>query len=143
MNKKPVPAGILDGWKVLVVDDEPDSLFVATHILQFYGAEVTTADNGQAGFELAKDILPRFIISDLSMPNVDGWQMLTLLQDHPPTATIPVIALTAHAMQGDREKALGAGFYNYLTKPLSAQTFIHDLLSLLVDVPQFQAELTY
>ena len=143
MNVNRIPPNILADWKVIVVDDEPDSLIVATYILKFYGADVTTAENGREGFELAKQILPRFIFSDISMPEVDGWEMLKLLQEFPPTQPIPVIALTAHAMTGDREKAINAGFYNYLTKPLSAKTFIHDLLKLLVEIPQFAEELAY
>lgn len=143
MTLKKIPQNILANWQVLVVDDELDSLFVATHILRFYGAEVTTSDNGQQGFDLAKDIIPRFIISDISMPDVDGWALLKLLQECSQTKEIPVIALTARAMIGDREKAISAGFYNYLPKPLSAQTFIHDLLRLLVEFPKFTEELTY
>lgn len=138
-----IPSNILAKWKVLVVDDEPDSLIVATHILKFYGADVITATNGREGFELASQALPRFIISDISMPEVDGWELIKLLYKSPKTREIPVIALTAHAMTGDREKAISAGFYNYLTKPLNAQTFIHELLNLLVNIPEFSEELAY
>jgi two-component system cell cycle response regulator len=130
-----VPANILEGWDILIVDDEPDSRIVASYVLDYYGATVHTANNGKEGLERAIALRPRFIIADLSMPVMDGWEMLRQLKANPATREIPVIALTAHAMLGDRDKALAAGFHNYLTKPLTAETFIHDLLALLVDIP--------
>jgi CheY-like chemotaxis protein len=127
---------LLQDWKVLVVDDEPDSLLVAGMMLEMCGATLFSASNGQDGLEIAKHELPRFIVSDLSMPVMSGWQMLYNLQETPITAHIPVIALTAHAMVGDRERAMEVGFHNYLTKPLRPETFIDDLLALLLDVPE-------
>jgi CheY-like chemotaxis protein len=76
-----------------------------------------------------------FIISDLSMPVMSGWEMLTELRNDTLTVNIPVIALTAHAMQGDRNRAIAAGFHNYLIKPLRPQTFIKDLLNVVMDIP--------
>src|SRR5438067_2429961 len=94
---------LLKGWKVLVVDDEPDSVLVAQSLLEMCGADVMTATNGKSGFELAKESRPQFIISDLSMPEMSGWQMLHELNNTLATQNIPVIALTAHAMVGDRQ----------------------------------------
>lgn len=125
----------LSGWTVLVIDDEPDGVMVAQMLLERYGATVFTASNGQEGFEVAQKHRPRFILSDLSMPVMDGWKLNELIQNTPELRDTPVIALTAHAMQGDREKAISAGFHNYLTKPLIPKTFIRDLLRLLVDIP--------
>jgi CheY-like chemotaxis protein len=133
---------ILQGWDVLVVDDEPDSLEVARRILKFYGATVHTATNGQEGLSMVRRLRPRFIISDLSMPVMDGWEMLSNLKQDRTTLDIPVIALTAHAMLGDREKALAAGFHNHLTKPLTAATFMSDLLTVLDEIPALAADLT-
>ncbi len=133
---------LLKGWAVLVVDDELDSQEVASRILRHYGAYVHTAFNGKFGLELAARARPRFIISDLSMPVMDGWEMLKELKLNPATREIPVIALTAHAMVGDRERALSAGFHNYLTKPLTVKNFMSDLLQLLVDIPSFATELS-
>jgi CheY-like chemotaxis protein len=132
---------ILQDWSVLVVDDDPMSLMVATMILKHHGANVHTAPNGQEGLELARSLQPRFIISDLSMPVMDGWTMIDELKRDRATLTIPAIALTAHAMIGDREKAIAAGFHNYLTKPLTPATFMKDLLRLLNDIPDFAEEL--
>lgn len=131
-----IPMDILKDWDVVVIDDDPDSLEVARFILDFYGATVHTAINGREGIALVKKVRPRFVISDLSMPEMDGWEFLSELKLTLSTSDIPVIALTAHAMRGDRERAVAAGFYNYLTKPLTANTFMDQLMVLLLDSPQ-------
>lgn len=130
-----LPKNLLEGWNVVVLDDEIDSLEVAEVILLEYGANVYTAMNGEAGLELVRKIRPRFVISDLSMPKMDGWHFISSMKADRELAEIPVIALTAHAMIGDRDRALSAGFHNYLTKPLTARTFITDLVKLLLDIP--------
>jgi CheY-like chemotaxis protein len=129
------------GWTIAVIDDEPDSLDVAMFVLEYYGAEVITASNGREGLDLIRKHHPRLIISDISMPEMDGWGLIAALKQDAATASIPIIALTAHAMLGDRERVLEAGFNNYLTKPLSPKTFIQDLLTLLVNMSQFTDEL--
>lgn len=126
---------ILHGQKILVVDDEPDNLEVVSMLLEMYDAVVVTAKNGQEGVEMTRKYQPKFIISDLSMPVMSGWQMIHILKNDRTTMDIPVIALTAHAMTGDRQRALAAGFHNYLSKPLQPETFIRDLLQLVVDTP--------
>jgi CheY-like chemotaxis protein len=131
----PNASRILRGKVVLVIDDEPDSLEVASILLEMYEAKVITAVNGREGLELARKLRPFFIISDLSMPEMSGWEMIKALKKDRATLDIPVIALTAHAMEGDRTRAIGAGFHNYLTKPLKPTTFIQDLLNLVVDIP--------
>ena len=126
-------ASILKGQKVLVIDDEPDSLFVATTLLKMYGVDVLKAVNGKEGLAVAIAERPMFIISDLSMPEMSGWQLISELKKDRSTLDIPVIALTAHAMAGDRNRAISAGFHNYLTKPLKPETFINDLLKVIMD----------
>lgn len=130
-----LPKNLLENWDIVVIDDEEDSLEVAEIILLEYGATVHTASNGEEGLQLVQQIQPRFVISDLSMPVLDGWGFIHQMKQVPEIQAIPVIALTAHAMTGDRERALSAGFHNYLTKPLTAETFIEDLVRLLVDIP--------
>jgi two-component system cell cycle response regulator len=136
-----LPRDVLKGWKVLVVDDEPDSLDVATLLLEMYGATVFSGVNGIDGLEKATSTRPDFIISDLSMPKMSGWEMLERLKSERSTLDIPVIALTAHAMDGDRNRAIAAGFHNYLSKPLQPETFVTDLLSLLIDIPSMAEQL--
>jgi two-component system, cell cycle response regulator DivK len=141
MDTTPIPKDILQNWDVLVVDDDLMSLEIAQLMLAHYGANVHLAYDGEEGLKQARALHPRFIISDLSMPKVSGWDLIKQLQDDRATLDIPVIALTAHAMVGDREKAIAAGFHNYLSKPLTPSTFMRDLLALLVNIPKFAAEL--
>ncbi len=137
-----LPRTLLAGWRVLVVDDDAMSLDVARLMLKHHGAEVHTAQNGREGLEKAREIMPRFIISDLSMPVMNGWELVESLKGDARTRDIPVIALTAHAMAGDRERAIAAGCHNYMTKPLTPSTFMHELVTLLVDIPDFKHALT-
>jgi CheY-like chemotaxis protein len=137
-----LPRDIFQGWDVLVVDDDPMSLDVARLMLKFYSASVHTASDGREGQEKAIKLLPRFIVSDLSMPEVDGWQMIASLKMDIRTREIPIIALTAHAMTGDRERAIAAGCHNYLTKPLNPDSFIMELVSVLIDIPSFDLSLS-
>jgi CheY-like chemotaxis protein len=124
----------------LCLDDEPDSLEVAAHPALLWRNRLPL--NGKDGLAAIRQKRPKFVISDLSMPVMDGWEMLFEIQQDRYIAQIPIIALTAHAMVGDRTRAIEAGFYNYLTKPLTPATFMGDLLRLLLDVPDFQAALS-
>lgn len=141
MTRIAVPADLLANWDIVVIDDEPDSLEVAEIILDAYGANVHTGTNGAEGLEQIKKVHPLFVISDISMPIMDGWGLIHELKNDRTLMDIPAIALTAHAMVGDRERAITAGFHNYLTKPLTAETFIYDLLKLLMDIPELAEHL--
>lgn len=133
----------LAGWTVLVVDDEFDSREVAQMMLEMAGADVYTAEDGQQALNQIQlhHVRPDFILCDLSMPVMDGWELMHKLNTNRSTSEIPVIALTAHAMRGDRDRALAAGFCNHITKPLNAAKFIDQLLRLLIDIPQFEKAL--
>lgn len=132
-----VPRDLLSNWDVLVVEDDPNSLEIAQFILKAYGATVYTAENGADALAQLKVCEPKFILCDLSMPVMDGWELIQILKKDRELSQIPVFALTAHAMIGDREKALLAGFHNYMTKPFSVKTFIGNLVVLLEGVPEF------
>lgn len=136
-----IPRDLLAGWDVVVIDDEEDSLMVAEIILTEYGATLHTASNGEQGLAVVRRVRPRFVISDVSMPVMDGWGFIHALRNDPDLRDIPAIALTAHAMLGDRERAIEAGFHNYLSKPLTPDTFIIDLLNLLMDIPSLAESL--
>jgi CheY-like chemotaxis protein len=110
-------------------------------LLERCGATVLTATNGKEGYDLIEKHRPRFVLSDLSMPILDGWGMNKLVQQEPQLRNIPIIAFTAHAMVKDRERAIAAGFHNYITKPLTPRTFIQNLLKLLLDVPDLHERL--
>jgi len=129
---------MLAGYDVLVLEDEPDSLEVVQTILSYYGATVYPATNGKEGLEQLEHVHPHFIISDISMPVMDGWEFIQALQADRALAEIPVIALTAHNLPGHRQRAIMEGFHNFMTKPLTASTFITQLLRLLTDIPEFE-----
>jgi CheY-like chemotaxis protein len=114
----------LKGWRILLVDDEPDNLDVAGTWLRLAGAEVSTAFNGRQGMELARQLNPHVILADLTMPVMDGWDMQHDLKNDILTSDIPVIALTAHTMQGVEERVRAAGFVDYIAKPLRGQAFV-------------------
>lgn len=114
-------------WVVLIVDDEPDNVGVAQKVLSFNGAKVHIARNGLEGLAALEQLEPTFILLDLSMPEMDGWEMFARLRASPAVAGIPVIALTAHAMAGDREKVIRAGFNGYIAKPFRINSFLEDI----------------
>ncbi len=136
-----LPPDLLAGWDIVVVDDEEDSLRLAEIILLEYGANVHTGMNGVEGLERIRAVKPKFVISDLSMPELDGWGLLSALRQDETISHIPVIALTAHAMVGDRDRAVAFGFHNYLSKPLTVDTFIRDLVNLLIAIPSLADDL--
>ena len=138
-----ISTDVLNGWSVLIVEDDPFSQDVASIMLSAHGATVHTADDGVQGLQLAVQLKPDFILSDISMPGMDGWGLIDALKADPRTTKIPVIALTAHAMKGYRERAIASGFHNFLTKPLTPETFIHELLTLLVEIPDLDRTLDY
>lgn len=129
-----IPPDILSGWKVVAVDDEPDSLEVVTMLLQMHGATVIGAVNGRDGLEKIRAHRPNFVISDITMPEMTGWDLIDALKkESRPLAELPVIALTAHAMDRDRSRAIQMGFYNFITKPLHPETFVIQVIGFLVD----------
>lgn len=129
---------IFQGWRVVVVDDEEDSQIVAAMMLEMAGAEVLTANNGREGLSVIRNNRPHLVISDLSMPELDGWGMMRELNMDRTTMDIPVVALTAHAMVGDRERAIQAGFTNYISKPLDPEKFLNQLAALVAAVPSLR-----
>jgi CheY-like chemotaxis protein len=116
-----------NGWTVLIVDDEPDNIGVPEEILSFAGATVYTAEDGIQGLKVLETVTPTFVLLDLSMPNMDGWEMLKQVRANPRLKDVPVIALTAHAMRGDKERVFDAGFNGYISKPFFMDTFWEEI----------------
>ena len=102
---------------ILYIDDTENNRILVTRRLEKRGYQVVTAENAGQGLALAASSPPDVILMDMGMPDVDGWSATRELKANPKLRHIPVIALTAHAMQGDREKALEAGCDDYETKP--------------------------
>jgi two-component system cell cycle response regulator DivK len=102
---------------VLLVEDNEDNLIIYSTILRHAGLEVLEARDGEAGIAMAIAHHPAVILMDVSIPLVDGWEATRRLKANPETANIPIIALTAHALATDRQKAIEAGCDQYIPKP--------------------------
>ena len=117
--------------KILYVEDNDDNIYMLTRRLVRKGYEVVVAMDGEAGIEVARREAPALILMDLSLPVIDGWEAARRLKAEPETRAIPVIALTAHAMEGDREKALAAGCDDFDTKPVELPRLLGKIEALL------------
>ena len=124
-------------WSVLVVDDEADNRSVVEMGLEFFGAKVKVARNGFEGLEILETFKPSFIMLDLSMPRMDGWEMHQRIKADSTLRGVPVIAFTAHALPMDKERVEAEGFEGYITKPVQLTTLQDDLQSILkgLDMP--------
>ncbi len=114
---------------ILYIEDNEDNLFMLTRRLRRRGFDVLTARDGEAGVETALGSLPDLILMDLVLPVMDGWAATRKLKTLPETRAIPVIAVSSHAMSGDREKALAAGCDDYHTKPIEFERLVDSINS--------------
>lgn len=110
--------------KILIVEDNALSRDMLSRRLRRKGYEVIVAEDGESGIPVAQKEIPDIILMDLSLPKLDGWQTTQLIKQDPKTQNIPIIALTAHAMSGDRERALAAGCDEYDTKPVDLRRLL-------------------
>jgi len=111
------------GSKIMVVDDTESILMLFTAILEAHGAQVATASNGEALLEQVAGFAPHLILLDIQMPGLDGYAVLERLKLLEAIRHVPVVALTAHAMSGDKEKILARGFSGYIAKPVDTRAF--------------------
>ena len=114
-------------WKILVVDDNLDSRELVLKVLKKEGLKLYEAVDGQDALDKVEEWHPDLILMDISLPKIDGYEVTRRLKKDSRFSSIPVIALTAHAMKGDREKALAAGCDGYISKPIN----IHSLYGLI------------
>jgi CheY-like chemotaxis protein len=117
--------------KILLVEDNEDNRDMLARRLQRRGYEVVMAPDGRQGVEMARAESPDIILMDMNLPVLDGWDATRTLKDAPDTKSIPVIALTAHAMRGDQQKALDAGCDDYDTKPIEFTRLLTKIEGLL------------
>jgi CheY-like chemotaxis protein len=129
-----ISEGALRGWNALVIDDDEISREIAVDTLLYYGAAVHAAIDGKDGLDKARTHQPDFIIADIRMPVMDGWSMIKALKEDIHTQNIPVIALTAHAMDGERDRAISEGFHYHLTKPIDPLTLVEKILVFVQDM---------
>jgi CheY-like chemotaxis protein len=117
--------------KILLVEDNEMNRDMLSRRLQRRGYEVVLAVDGQSGVEMAQTQVPDLVLMDMSLQVLDGWEATRRLKADAPTKHIPVIALTAHAMSGDRAKALEAGCDDYDTKPVELPRLLGKIEALL------------
>lgn len=117
--------------KILLVEDNEMNRDMLSRRLEKRGFEIVMAVDGKQGLDMAGSEDPALILLDMSLPVIDGWDAARHLKDDPGTADVPIIALTAHAMAGDREKALEAGCDDYDTKPIDFKRLLGKIEALL------------
>jgi two-component system, cell cycle response regulator DivK len=117
--------------KILLVEDNEMNRDMLSRRLERKGYEVIMALDGSQGVSMTISERPDLVLMDMSLPIMDGWEATKTLKANPDTRSIPIIALTAHAMSGDREKALQAGCDDYDTKPIELNRLIDKILNFL------------
>lgn len=115
------------GQTLLLVEDNEDNRIIYSTVLRHTGYQVVEAMDGVQAVALARSILPDLILMDISIPEIDGWEATKILRQDPTTRDIPIIALTAHALADDRERANAVGFSSYLAKPIEPRAVVAEV----------------
>lgn len=110
--------------RILLVEDNPDNYEIFRTILEHFGYAVHHAWTAEEGLEMVSGVVPHVILMDIGLPGMDGVSATRILKSDPATAGIPVLAITAHALAEDRNRALEAGFDAYLTKPIEPREVV-------------------
>lgn len=113
--------------KVLVIEDNKENLLLITYSLKQKGYEVISAETGEDGIAIAIKERPFFIIMDINLPGIDGIETTERIRKSERGGTIPIIAITAYAMRGDRERIMAAGCNGYFEKPLDPMTIVEEI----------------
>jgi len=121
--------------RILLVEDNEMNRDMLSRRLQRKGFEVLIAVDGEQGLTLASTTAPDLVLMDMSLPKIDGWEVTRRLKADPATHQLPIIALTAHAMAGDRDKCLAAGCDDYDTKPIEFSRLLDKVQTLLSGEP--------
>lgn len=115
------------GQTLLLVEDNEDNRIIYCTVLRHHGYDVIEAQDGVQAVELARSAQPDLILMDISIPRMDGWEATRILRGDPRTRDIPIIALTAHALADDRERASELGFSSYLAKPIEPRFVVAEI----------------
>lgn len=118
--------------KVLVVDDEPNIVLSLEFLMQQAGFEVVTAEDGEQALARVNDAQPDLLLLDISLPGISGFDVLERLRNDAATAQLPIIMLTAHGRDVEREKGMALGADDYITKPFSTQSLVGKVKALLL-----------
>lgn len=117
----------MNGRTVLLVEDNEDNRTIYRVMLEHSGFTVLEAGDGEEGIRQARQERPDAVLMDVGIPLIDGWEATRILKQDPETASIPIIALTAHALEQDREKALDVGCDGYLAKPIEPRAVVEEV----------------
>ena len=112
----------MDTTTILYIEDNIDNRTLVRRVLQIEGYRVMEADSGFKAFEILRSEIPDLVLMDINLPDMDGYEITTRLKQMPSLARVPVIAMTANVMKGDREKTLAAGCDGYISKPIDIDT---------------------
>jgi CheY-like chemotaxis protein len=115
------------GQTLLLVEDNEDNRIIYSTVLRHLGYRVIEAQDGVEAVELARTVQPDLILMDISIPRMDGWEATRILRGDSRTSAIPIIALTAHALADDRERAAEVGFSSYLAKPIEPRVVVAEV----------------
>lgn len=119
------------GARILIIEDNPANLELARYLLDAHGHIVDCASTGSAGIARGQAGMPDLILTDIGMPDIDGYEVLHRLRADPDCRHIVIVALTAYSMPGDQARAMSSGFDAYLTKPVDPETFVQQVEALL------------
>jgi CheY-like chemotaxis protein len=117
--------------RILIIEDNATNMELMVYLLRAFGYEPLTASDGEAGVKMAQLELPSLIVCDVHLPIMDGYAVVGALKSSPAVSAIPVIAVTALAMVGDREKLLASGFDGYIEKPIEPELFVSQIETFL------------
>ena len=124
---EPVDDPASTGQTLLLVEDNEDNRIIYSTVLRHLGYVVIEAQDGVEAVECARSALPDLILMDISIPRMDGWEATRVLRADPRTRAIPIIALTAHALADDRERASEVGFTTYLATPIEPRVVVAEV----------------
>lgn len=113
--------------QVLIIEDNPENMELMVYLLTAFGHAVLETTDGEAGLSLAEHAQPDLILCDLHLPKLNGFEVAERLKQNPQLMAIPLVAVTAYAMVGDREKVLSAGFNGYISKPINPELFVSEV----------------
>lgn len=118
--------------RILVIEDNEQNLYLVRFILEQSNYKVFAALDGKSGIEMAASLKPDLILLDIQLPVMDGYAVARNLRQNPELAGIPIVAVTSHAMSGDREKVMEAGCNGYIEKPIDPETFVTNVEQYLI-----------
>jgi two-component system cell cycle response regulator DivK len=116
---------------ILYIEDNPDNRMLVRRVLEAEGYLVVEAEDGFEGIECLKSTIPDLVLMDINLPEMSGYEVTARLKQMPSTAMVPVVAMTANVMKGDREKTLNAGCDGYISKPINIDTLPDEIAKFL------------